>query len=115
MVYRDGERSLMVVGVDLDHLFQPQPLRHCFAHRRADQALGICRHKVDILSGGKLGGTNHVAFVFAVGVIDGDDDAAGAQFIQRLFDRAILLFHMDCPPFIVLEPVLGQKFHSDAA
>ena len=89
----------MVIGVHLDHLFQPEPLGDRFAHRGADEALGVHCHKVYIFRGGKLGGANQVALVFAVWVVDGDNQAACAQLLQCLLNGAVLLFHFTVHPF----------------
>ena len=89
----DGEGSLMVVGVDLHHLLQLEPVGQLLTHGGADKALGMHGHKIDVLCGGKLGGADHVSLIFPVRVVDGDDDAARPQFLQRLFDCTEQFFH----------------------
>ena len=81
-----GEGGLVVVGVLGDHLLKAELVRQVAAHRHADEALGHAGHQVDVGLGGELGGADHVAFVFAVGVVHHDDDVAGTQLVERLGD-----------------------------
>ena len=86
MVDAHGEGGLVVVGVLGDHLLKAELVRQIAAHRHADEALGHAGHQVDVGLGGELGGADHVAFVFAVGVVHHDDDVAGTQLVERLGD-----------------------------
>ena len=85
MVDADGEGSLVVVAVVGDHLRQVQPLAQHTAHGHADKSLGERCHEVDILCGGKLGRTDEVALVLAVGVVDNKDTFALAHGLKGFF------------------------------
>ena len=74
MVDRDRERGVVVVGVDLYHLLETETECNLLTHRCADQALGMGRHKVDVLGRGKLCRADEVVLVFAVRVINGEDE-----------------------------------------
>ena len=49
---------------------------------QADEAAAVAGHEVDGFRGDVLGGQGQVAFVFAVFVVDHDDHAAGADFVE---------------------------------
>src|SRR6202034_3697382 len=55
-----------------------------FGHGQAYQAASELGHKVDGLGRDLLGGQGEVAFVFAVFVVDHNDHAAGADFLNRI-------------------------------
>ena len=82
----NGERCFVVVGVGGDHLRQAEPLDVLGAHRHADQALGVGRHKIHVLGGRKFCSTDEIAFVFAIGIVGDENELAGAQIRQRFFD-----------------------------
>jgi len=52
----------------------------------ADEAAAIAGHEVDGFGGDVLSGKGEVAFVFAILVIDDDDHAAGADFVEGAGD-----------------------------
>ena len=52
----------------------------------ADQAAAVGGHEVDDFRRDALGGDGEIAFVFAVLVVDDDDDAAVAQFVDGFGD-----------------------------
>ena len=81
----------MVVGVDLNHLLETQTLGNLLAHGRADQSLGIFRHKIDVFRGRKPRGADHIALVLAVFVVGDQDDLALSQVFERLLDGVVLL------------------------
>ena len=66
----DGEGCLVVVGVFADHQGQFQAIEPFATQSQTNQTPGVHGHKIDVVGGGELGGTNHVAFVFAIFVID---------------------------------------------
>ena len=94
MVDGHGEGGAVVVRVDLDHLLQAQPAGHLLAHGGADQALSVHGHEIHVFRGGELGGADHVALVLPVRVVDGDDDVARPQLLQRFLYCAVLIFHI---------------------
>lgn len=98
----DGHRKggAVVIGVHLYHLFQAKPGGYLAAHGGADQPLGVHRHKIDILCGGKLGRADHVSLVLPVRIVDRDDDPARPQLLQRLLHRAIGMLHRVKPPLM---------------
>ena len=62
-----------------------QPL---LGHGETDQPASMLGHEVDGLGRDLLGGHGQIAFVLAVFVVDDNDHAAGADFLQRGFDIA---------------------------
>ena len=98
MVDGDRERGVVVVGVYLDHLLEAETERDLLAHRRADEALGVGRHEVDVLGRGELRRADEVALVLAVRVVDCDDQVSCAKLFKCFFDCAVFLFHQSCPP-----------------
>jgi hypothetical protein len=71
-----------------------------FGHGEADQAASELGHEVDGFGGDFFGGEGEVAFVLAVFVVDHDDHAAGADFLNRVGDvgEGVLRAHIkgDC-------------------
>ena len=66
----DGEGSLIVVGIFADHQGQFEPIEPFATQGQTNQTPRVHGHEIDVVRRGELGGTNHVAFVFAVFVID---------------------------------------------
>lgn len=66
----DGEGSLVVVSVFADHEGQFQAIEPFAAQCQTNQTPRVHGHKIDVVGGGELGGTYHIAFVFAIFVID---------------------------------------------
>ena len=91
VVHRYGECRVVVVRVLRDHGRESQPVRHFRAHRRADQALGVRRHEIDVLLRRELGRADHVALVLAVGVVRDKDDLSFSELFDGLFDRVVLV------------------------
>src|SRR5204862_2999576 len=56
-------------------------------HRQADQAPSVTRHEVDGFRRDLLRGNREVAFVLAILVVADDDDAAGADGGDGIFNR----------------------------
>ncbi len=96
MVHRHREGRLVVVGVVAHHLAQVQLRRLLLRDGHADQSARLARHQVHVLSGGELGRADHVAFVFAVGIIGAQDNAPRAQLVER-FLNAIVFDHGATP------------------
>ena len=95
----------MVVGIGGDHLRQAELLNIFRAHRHADQALGVGRHEIHVLSGRKFCSTDEIAFVFAIGIVSDENELAGAQVGQCFFDGI-----KGCHNDLSLKAVFGQKF-----
>ncbi len=53
----------------------------------AEHAAGVDQHKVDHLGGNLLGGTDQVAFVLAVFVVNDNDELTFPEVYQRLLNR----------------------------
>lgn len=116
MVNGDREGGVVVVGVDLDHLLEAEVLWRPARSRRADEALGLRRHEVDVLSGRELRRADEVALVLAVGVVDDHDEMTGAQLLKSLLDRAVVCCHVNSSvdyrnpfsarKFVLIPPVL---------
>ena len=83
---RDGEgraeRRLVLVG----HLPQPELVAALLGQAEADEAARVGDHEVDCLRRRELGRDRQVALVLAVLVVDHDDEPAGADLLDRLFD-----------------------------
>jgi hypothetical protein len=47
----------------------------------AEEPASVCEHEVDDVGGDGLGGTDEVAFVFAILVVDEDDHSAGPDVV----------------------------------
>ncbi len=82
-----GERGFEPGRVFVDHERQlelGQPLR---CQGEADEPAPVAAHEIDDLGCDLLGGDHQVAFVFAVLIVDDDDQASGADLLQRLLNR----------------------------
>ncbi len=82
----DGEGGFEPGGILADHERQlelGQPLR---GQREADQPAPVAAHEIDAFGRGFFGGDHQVAFIFAVLVVDDNDQAAGADLLERLLD-----------------------------
>jgi hypothetical protein len=86
MVDRDGEGRPVVVRVVGDHRLQLQATAVGLGHGHANQPLGVRGHEVHVGLCGELGGTNQVALVLAVRVVDDDNNVARAQFVEGRSD-----------------------------
>ncbi len=69
MIDRNGKRRLMIIGIILNHLWNPQLLHIFFRHRHADQPFAVCRHKINIFCRGKLRRAYKIAFVLTILII----------------------------------------------
>ena len=86
MVNGNGKSSFMIVRILFHHLGQTQLIAVITAHRHADQTLGMGCHEVDIFCGCKLCGTNDIAFVFTIRVINDQNILSGTERVQCLFN-----------------------------
>ena len=82
--HREGgaERRLVLVG----HLAQPELVAALLGQAEADEPACVRDHEVDGLGRRELGRDREVALVLAVLVVDDDDEAAGADVLDRLLD-----------------------------
>ena len=58
------------------------------AHRQADQSTAVCGHKIDGIRRDFRRRHCEVAFIFAIFIIDDDDDPSLTNLIDSFFDRA---------------------------
>ena len=79
---RGAERRLVLVG----HLAQPELVAALLGQAEADEPARVRDHEVDGLGRRELGRDRQVALVLAVLVVDDDDEAAGADVLDRLLD-----------------------------
>ena len=86
MVYRYGERCLVVVSVFADHLRDLQLPAEFLTHRHAYEPLCHACHQVDILRRRKLCRADHIAFIFSVFIIRHQDHSAVAKILKRFLD-----------------------------
>ena len=80
---RDGEGGLVARAVVAAHQRQAELLDAVAGQRQADQAARVAGHEVDRVGRGELRGDDQVAFVLAVLVIDQDEHAAVARFLDQ--------------------------------
>ena len=80
---RDGERGLVPRAVVRAHQRQAELLDALAGHREADQAARVARHEVDRVGRGELRRHDEIAFVLPVLVIDQDEHAAVARFLDQ--------------------------------
>ena len=80
---RGAERRLVLVG----HLPQAELVAALLGEAEADEAARVRGHEVDRLGRRELRRDREVALVLAVLVVDDDDEAAGADVLDRLLDR----------------------------
>ena len=95
MIDGDGERRAKTRGVMLNHLRQFESPT-CFREQRnARLTATVPQHKIDVFRRNFFRGADEVALVFAVFVVDDDDDFALFERVDRFFDRIELVFHND--------------------
>ena len=80
---RDGERGLLPGAVVRGHQRQAKLLDTLAGHSKADQTACVTRHEVDRVRGGELRRHDEVALVLPVLVIDQDEHAAVAGFLDQ--------------------------------
>ena len=61
-------------------LFNPPPLK-----RKTDQSAGVLGHEINSFRGGVFSQNTDITFVFAVFIIDKDEDLAGFGGVNDLF------------------------------
>ncbi len=81
----DGEGRFVQGGIGIDHEGQVQFFGPFFLDRSTDQAAAVHSHEVDDLRCDGFGGANKIALVFAVFIVDDNDDFSGAQIGQGFF------------------------------
>ncbi len=84
---RHGERGLVPRAVLRRHQRQGELFAALAGQRQADQAARVAGHEVDRVRRGELRGDDKVAFVLAVLVIDQDEHAAVAGFLDQFRRR----------------------------
>ena len=72
--------------VHLHHRRQMQARRFLGRQRRAEDAAGVADHEGDLLRLRLLGGHDQVALVLAILVVDDDDQLAGGEGGDGIFD-----------------------------
>ena len=97
MVDGNGKCRLVIVRILGHHGRESQFLRDLDAHGRADEALGLTCHEIDVFLGGKFRRTDHIALIFPVRIVGHQDDFSGAEVLQRLLYRIVLIFHIYLP------------------
>ena len=81
---RDGERGLVPRAVVRAHQRQAELLDALAGQRQADQAARVAGHEVDRVGRGELRRDDQVALVLPVLVVDQDEHAAVARFLDQL-------------------------------
>src|SRR5213592_3269107 len=84
---RDGEGGAERRLVALSHRMQAELVAALAREAEADQPARVRRHEVDRVRRRELRCDHEIALVLAIGIIDDDDEASGADLLDRLFDR----------------------------
>ena len=84
---RDGEGGFVPGAVVAAHQVEAEQVDAILGHREADEAAAVLGHEVDRVGGRHLRRDDKVAFIFAILVIDQDEHAAVARFLDDLLDR----------------------------
>lgn len=79
VVDADGEGGLVRFAVGLDHQRQFERIEALAGQRDADQAAAVADQEGHLRGADGIGGDDQVAFVFAVGVVDHDDEFAAGD------------------------------------
>ena len=86
----DGEGGLIVVGIFADHQGQFESIESIARQGQTNQTPRLHSHEIDVVGRGELGGTNHVAFVFAVFIIDYYEHPTCFEVCEGTVDRVKL-------------------------
>ena len=81
-----GERGLEAALVLVGHRAELELVAALLGQAEADEAAAVRGHEVDRLRGGELRRDDEVALVLAVLVVDHDDEASGADLLDRVLD-----------------------------
>ena len=85
-VHGYGEIRAITFPIFQDHALQAELGGAFFGDGRANQAATVGGHEIHGGGGYFLGGHYQIALVFAVSVVRDDDHAAGADFLDGVFD-----------------------------
>src|SRR5262249_6103894 len=85
-VYGDRERGAHRRRVLGDHHAQLELVEALTQHRYAHEPPGVGHHEVDGLGRDPVGRHHEVTLVFAILVVDDDEDTALSDLLDRLFD-----------------------------
>ena len=80
----DGEGGAEAGGVFGGLRMQGEAVAFFCGERQTDEAAAVPGHKVDGFGGDQLGGSDQIAFVFAIFVVDEHDHAALAEVFEHL-------------------------------
>ena len=116
---RDGEGGLMARRILGRHQRQTQCFDPLGRKRQTNQPAPMHGHEVDRLGGGHLCGDHQIPFVFAVLMINKDEHASVARFLDDFFgwgNRPFKIIHCHmpmskeppCPPIAQARPI-GQS------
>lgn len=89
----DGEGGLVEGCIFLHHVAEVEFAGAGFGDRRTDEAATEFGHKINYSGVDEFGGADEVAFIFAVFVIDDDNNFALADVFERFLDGVELKFH----------------------
>ena len=84
---RDGEGGFVPGAVGLAHQRQAELLDALAGHGEADEPARVAGHEVDPFRRSELRRDHQVAFVFPVFIVDQDEHAALAGFLDQLLGR----------------------------
>ena len=91
----DGKRSAEHTGIGLHLMLQFELAATLVGDGCAKHAAPATQHEIDGLGGGEFGGHDEVALVFAVFIVNHDDEFAGFEIFYCLIDRGETeLFHI---------------------
>jgi hypothetical protein len=84
---RHREGGAEAARVLLRHKLQAEPLNLLVLHGEADQPAAVFRHEIDGFRRRHLGRDHQVALVLPILVVDQDEHAPVARFVDDLLDR----------------------------
>jgi len=82
---RDGKGTLLRITRFRVHRGQLKSLDDLWPQRSANQTPCMCREKVDLLWGDRLGGQHQIPLVLTIGIVDEDDHPTTGNLLDQLF------------------------------
>ena len=84
----DADRVCGAIRVEIrfSHCGQAELIDAIAGHREADQPAGLLDHEVDHRGSDELRRADEIPFVLAILVVGNDDELAGANVVQRVFN-----------------------------
>jgi hypothetical protein len=81
----DGERSALLLRIELAHLWQIKMIRALSGQRKTDEAARPPNHEIHDLGRNVLGSAHEVTLILAVIIVCHDDHLSRGDILERLF------------------------------